>query len=208
MRRCIRSVVNAQDAFTLTEILIAGAISSVIMGTLLTGSVTLQRSFRASQQYVQSQASQLRLLDYVALDLRRSLKVTIPSEDRINLWIPDCYKADGSRNEAALVTTQTGKLAVRYGTVPVAVAYYIDRGADGADGVLVREEKGVKTVIATDVREFKPAFKKLASSDPSQQIFEISVSFAPKFQWNSDGASARDGTKLSTRVLLRNKLPD
>jgi len=71
------SLRTGSAGFTLVELLIATGISGVIGAALLTGSVIMQKSFAASRHHIDAQAEQLRLIDYMGLDLRRALKVTV-----------------------------------------------------------------------------------------------------------------------------------
>lgn len=195
-----------EQGATFVEMMVASAVLSVVASAVLVGSITLQKSFRASQQFALSQASQLRLIDYVSLDLRRALSVTIPQRDRIHLQIPGYYNADGSIRDPQIVRNSNGRSGIRYGVSSIAVSYYIERGADGVSGSLIREEGGVKKTIATDVRDFLPDFERSSdSADDSEQVFKVSVTFAPKYRWKGDGSSVRDGTRIASRILLRNK---
>jgi prepilin-type N-terminal cleavage/methylation domain-containing protein len=199
---------RGERGFTIVELMVASTVLTVISLAVFSGSIAIQRSYQASQKYVISQASQSRLIDYIGVDLRRATSVSVPDSSRIELWIPDFYKADGSPNDPQFVRNSAGRLAVQYGGAPVHIAYYIERPADSSNGTLWREENGVKAAIATEVRDFLPVFERSAdAADASEQVFKLSVTFAPRFQWSGDGSSARNGTAASTRILLRNKKP-
>jgi len=202
------STCRFSGAFTLIELLVGSTVFGLISAAILAGSITVQRSFQASQRYVISQASQSRLIDYISMDLRRATEVLVPSAGRIEVWIPDFYKADGTPRDPQFVRNSAGRMAVQYGGAPVRVAYYIERPANGTSGTLFREENGAKTMIATDVRDFLPVFERsMDAIDDSEQVFKVSVTFVPQFQWSGDRSSARSGTAASTRILLRNKRP-
>jgi len=206
------TTIKSEDrGFTLVELMIASSILLLISAAILAGSVSVQRSFRASQAYVISQASQSRLLDYIGVDLRRATAVEVPNvpqPERIDLWIPDFYKADGTPKDPSFIRNSSGRLSVQYGGAPLHIAYYIERPAGSSQGTLWRDEDGVRTAIATEVRDFSPVFLRSADAeDSSEQVFKLSVTFVPKFQWSGDGSSARGGTAASTRILLRNKRP-
>ena len=64
-----------QAGWTLAELMVAMAIASIMMAGLITGSITIQRSFMASRHHIDAQAQQMRLMDYMTLDLRRALTV-------------------------------------------------------------------------------------------------------------------------------------
>src|SRR5882724_1768365 len=76
-------------AFTLAEMLIAVAIASTILAVTLTSSVALQRSFSEVDNYSMTHMQQIRIVDYLARDVRRGLSVT-SSVDRqmVTITIP------------------------------------------------------------------------------------------------------------------------
>ena len=65
-----------ESGLTLAEVLIALAGSVIVIGALMAGSISLQKSFHASESYANTQADQRRLIDWVARDLRRSIGVS------------------------------------------------------------------------------------------------------------------------------------
>ena len=62
-------------AFTLIEMMVAIAIASAILGVTLTSSIALQRSFNATDNYFATHMQQIRIVDYLARDVRRGLSV-------------------------------------------------------------------------------------------------------------------------------------
>jgi len=62
-------------AFTLTEMMVAIAIASSILGVTLTSSIALQRSFNATDNYFATHMQQIRIVDFLARDVRRGLSV-------------------------------------------------------------------------------------------------------------------------------------
>ncbi len=59
-------------AFTLVEMLVSVACSSIILAAVVTAGVALQRSFAAVEAYSISEGDQLRVQDYIAMDCRRA----------------------------------------------------------------------------------------------------------------------------------------
>jgi len=66
---------RALSGFTLAEMIIAMAGTTVIVGALLFSSVELQKSLHASESYASNQSDQRRLLDCLSRDMRRSIGV-------------------------------------------------------------------------------------------------------------------------------------
>ncbi len=71
----------SRAAFTLVEMIISMAVSVLVIGALLLGSISLQKSLHASETYASSYSDQRRLIDYLARDLRRSIEVTATDSD-------------------------------------------------------------------------------------------------------------------------------
>jgi type II secretory pathway pseudopilin PulG len=173
---------------TLLELLFATSITGVMVGGLLVGAVLIQRSFTASRHYLDAQAAQVRLIDYMSLDLRRALTVST-SENQLSLTIPDFYSSDGEPRTPRI----QGSSAV-YGSSAPKISYY------KAGSTIYREEGGKTTAIASDVADFQLVF-----TDNGQSI-SMSVTFEPRFQLSSSHrASVRDGTAAFSTTLLRNK---
>jgi type II secretory pathway pseudopilin PulG len=184
--------------FTLVELLIATGISSVIGAALLTGSILVQKSFAASRHHIDAQAEQLRLIDYMGLDLRRALTVTVTataSGSQLALTIPDYYEPDPDHpGRLRPREPDVSKGTVVYGAAPIAVSYY------KRDSAIYRKQGTVETALATDVNDFQ-----LTIQDLGQSI-SMSVTFIPKYQFSSTNrASVREGTATFSTVLLRNK---
>ena len=173
---------------TLLELLFATSITGVMVGGLLVGAVLIQRSFAASRHYLDAQAAQVRLIDYMSLDLRRALTVST-SENQLSLTIPDFYSSDGEPRTPMI----QGSSAVYGGAAP-SISYY-KQGS-----TIYRRAGGVSTPIASDVADFQLVF-----TDNGQSI-SMSVTFEPRFQLSSSKrASVRDGTAAFSTTLLRNK---
>lgn len=66
---------GAVTGFTLAEMIIAMAGTTIIVGALLFSSVELQRSLHTSESYASNQSDQRRLLDCLSRDMRRSIGV-------------------------------------------------------------------------------------------------------------------------------------
>lgn len=179
---------------TLTDLLVSTAISSVIALGMFTAISSLQRCAAASNHFAQSQLQQSRILDYIALDLRRAQTVSVDTlkdgSKRLNLAIPDYYDAGGNARDAVI---QNGGIA--YGSSNVLISYY------KVDGAVYRSAGGTQTELATDVEQFIINF-----TDSGKQTIGVSISFVPRFQFSSTGAaSVRDGTAAYATTLLRNK---
>jgi type II secretory pathway component PulJ len=174
--------------WTLAELMVAMAVASLMTAGLVTGAITIQRSFMASRHHIEAQAQQMRLMDYMTLDLRRALKV-VTGNGTLTVTIPDYYDADGAPRDPQI----SGGQAV-YGPQPVTVQYY----KSGA--TIYRCAGDTTTALATDVSDFQLAFL-----DAGQSI-QIGVTFVPSYQFAGNNTeNVRIGTAIYTNTLLRNK---
>ena len=69
------------QGFTLAEMLLATGIGSLMLAAAIGASITLQRSFNAVDNYFASHLQQVRIIDYLSRDVKRSYIVT-SSTDR------------------------------------------------------------------------------------------------------------------------------
>lgn len=174
--------------WTLSEAMVGMALTSLLSGALITGAIFLQKSFVASRHHIVAQAQQMRLLDYMNLDLRRALTVSTVN-GRLTLTIPDYYD---SLDEPRDPRIENG-LAV-YGTSPRTVTYY-------KEGERVyRSDGGAPLALANDVSDFQLAFQDLGQS------IRVTLSFLPRYQFSSNNRErVRAGTTTFSTTLLRNK---
>lgn len=183
------SPARSERGVSLVELLIATAVSGMLAVGLFLTVMSVQRNFKACEYHVGRQTEQLRVLDYMALDMRRALTVQI-NNGRIDLTIPDYYDANGDPRDPVIDRGQ-----IDYGDVtnPVPISYY----KTGA--VIYRNADGVEQALATDVDDMAIQFQDLG------QVIEVSVTFLPTFQLSGTNNSVRNGTATYSRILLRNK---
>ena len=175
-------------AFTLTELLVSMTVALIIIAVLLSGSIALQRNFSASMQYVRSQTEQIRVLDYMASDLRRALTVST-TNGQLQLTIPDFYDASGNPR---MPTINSG-YAVYGDTTNAPTIRYFKEGSN------IKRTFGTTTVIiAQNVQDFQLNFTDLG------QVIQVSITFVPTFRQNGNKEEARTGTSGTIRTLLRN----
>lgn len=178
----------ARWAWTLAELMIAMSITSLMTAGLIAGAITIQRSFVASRHHVESQAQQMRLMDFMTLDLRRALTVDA-GDGVLTLTIPDYYGTDGEPRDPHI----SGGQAL-YGPTPTTISYY-------QTGASIYRSEGTRIItLADNVAEFQLEFL-----DAGQSI-QVEVTFLPKFQFAGRNTnSVRVGTAIYSNTLLRNK---
>lgn len=91
-------------AYTLVELMMAASLTAVVVVAALSGLVSLQKSYAATEQYGTGMADQERLLDYLALDLRRAMTIsataapwTMDADGQgLTINVPDYYHFNAS----------------------------------------------------------------------------------------------------------------
>ena len=84
----------SRRAFTLVELMVAGAMLGVLMVAAMTGFIALQKSYSATEEYATGLADQMRLLDFLAQDLRRATvpPAMDPDGQGVQITVPDYYR--------------------------------------------------------------------------------------------------------------------
>ncbi len=90
-----REINRAESGFSLSEMMISTLIFAAISMGLLLGFVALERNYTASSDFALNHADQMRISDYLALDLRRALSLQAASNDT-TIYIPSYYDANGT----------------------------------------------------------------------------------------------------------------
>ena len=162
---------HLRSGFTLIETLVSSAVFAITSACLMAGVVALLRSFDGSTNYAQKHASEIRISDYLALDLRRAQSVIISgsgSAMKIALNIPNFYSYDAAAEP---------HIAHRLPTITGSGVFYRDLSAAPAvdavkveyslqQGNLVRTQTGgmpsgaplisaTSMVVAANVQDFQ-----------------------------------------------------
>ena len=179
-----------RSGFTLPEVLIATSVFSIMAAAIFGVSIAVQKNYRACRHQMRSQSEQMRVLDYMALDLRRALTVST-GDNQLTLTIPDYYTSSGTPRDPVI---SSGRVVYGDAAQPVTVSYYKQ------GNTIFRESGGERLAIATDVQSFELNFTTLSS------VVDVSVNFDPRFQFTSTPGGYREGTSKFISTLLRNKL--
>ena len=93
------------SAMTILEMSIAMGIGTIILAGLTTASIALQRSYVAIEDLAKGQNDQMRISDYLALDMRRAYDIDTSGSStnppfKVTLTIPNYYQAPDSQGKA------------------------------------------------------------------------------------------------------------
>ena len=119
-------------AFTLVEVMVAATMTAILLVCVLFGVVSLQHSYTSTEEYSAGQADQSRLLDLLALDLRRGIQVSgsttcyamDPDGQGLKITVPDLYSFNASDTQH-----RSPLLAVPTYDATTETAYYNGSGA-------------------------------------------------------------------------------
>jgi hypothetical protein len=210
---------------TIAETAVAAGIGTSILAAFTWASVALQRSFVAIEDYAKGQNDQMRISDYLSLDMRRALSISITGSSQnpplvVTLTIPNAYDSNGKKYLPS-VTSLTGwpykkhhhnkhqniilNQVVDYGRINyqgVAVAspattQTITYTLDNSSNILYRSVNGVSTMIARDVKDFGVAVSDLDETAQPQ------ITFQPRFKTLAS-TDAVSGTSYFQTTLTRN----
>lgn len=176
--------------FTTAELLVGTGISGVVLLAMVTGMSMLQQQFSASTQYADAQSDQMRVMDFIQMDLRRATAVTTAAGiTPLTLTMPDFYQTVSGKKQAR-TPTKSG-LGITYGPSPVTVTYSLQGNN------LIRTEGGVAETIATTVQSFPTPVR---TTNPDRLSVTLTFSYRMHLK------SAPQTVALSSNILLRNLL--
>jgi len=200
-------------AFTLAEIMVAVGIGAFILTALFLSATALKKSMAAVDSYFGTHVQQIRIIDYLSRDVKRSTIVQTSADKlTVKCWIPKyIIKADdpeaianpslvGTRR-TPVISTRLNVFNVDYGSPNYSVSpptgvtqveYYLS----GAS--IVRKENNVVTTIASSTDQLIPEFVDVQSANTEYTI--SAVTFMPTFKFNSGGSTASDPRRLGTSV--------
>ena len=167
------TVFGKSRGFTLVETMISIAVFSAVSLGLVMGFASLERSFTATADFATNHADEMRISDYLALDLRRALSVQTAQNDT-SIYIPAYYDANG--NPQAPAVDQNGD--VYYGAVGTSVRlhYYLSGST-----IYRQQESQAPIPIAENVKDFVFNVTDLG------KVVTTKITFKPTFA--SGGAS-------------------
>ena len=190
-------------AFTLIEMMVAMAIGSAVLAVAVISSIALQRSFNSTDNYLATQTQQIRIVDFLARDVRRGLSV-ISSVDQqtVQIQIPKYIIQAGDPeailNPSLIGTPRSPSRAIvsrdyniNYGATTSSVQYKVNGSS------IERWEDGVKTTIASSTDNLLP--QTIDTELANTEYTTTSITFKPI------SVADRSGTIVYTTAYLRNR---
>jgi Tfp pilus assembly protein PilW len=182
-----------RSGFSLLEMMMSMGCGSLILATVVTAGVALQRSFAAVEGYSMAEADQLRVLDYIAMDCRRAVSATVSGTPPIlTLTVPAYYDSSGN----PVNPTFNSSWGIQYSAGSTVTISYSKIGSNFVRSVTVGSTT-TSTAIATNVSTFTVAPQDLTSS------VSCSITFSPRFTY-LPGPGPVAGTTVYCNTFLRN----
>ena len=180
--------------FTLLEVTMSAAISGIVSLGLLVGFTSLERNFAATADFATNHADEMRISDYLALDLRRALSVeTAPNETSI--YVPSYYDSYGNPQEPAV--DQNGNVYYGGSGSSVRFHYYL------SGSTIYRQQDSLTPIpIAENVKDFVFNVTDLG------KVVTTKITFNPIFVSTGASAAAIEATAFYNVTLLRNSRTD
>jgi type II secretory pathway component PulJ len=187
---------RSRGGFALAELMISTAIFTSVSAGLILGFISLKRCYAATADFAINHSDQMRISDYLAMDLRRAISVTAVRNDA-SIKIP-CYY-DATPSHSVQTPMLDGKGGVYYGAADcfVTVRYYL------AGSVIYRKEGSEAAAgIAIDVQDFDFDATDLG------KVVKTSITFKPTYRSSGASEAVKTATAFHNTTLLRNNRTD
>ena len=98
-----------RQGFTLVEIMVSTALAMIVLGAIIAASVSLNRTFAAVDNFFSTHLQQVRIIDYLNRDIKRSNIAEISANAQtIYCWVPK-YVVDPGDTDATSGTINPGE---------------------------------------------------------------------------------------------------
>lgn len=185
---------RSNAGFAIAEMLLSSVLFATISAALLMGFIALERSYSATTDFATNHADEMRISDYMALDLRRALAVNAARNDT-TIYIPCYYDQNGAPQSPVL----DAEGAVYYGIAgsSVPIHYYLSGGT-------IYRQQGTATpvALAVNVQDF------VFDVTDAGKVVSTRITFNPTFRLGRASADATAATAFYNTTLLRNTRTD
>jgi type II secretory pathway component PulJ len=189
-----RSLPKTQGGFAISELIVSTSIFCSISLGLLMGFTSLERNYVATSDFSLNHADEMRISDYMALDLRRAVSVQAAKNDT-TIYIPAYYDQTGNPQTPAL----DGQGGVFYGASgsSVKVHYYLMAGT-----IYRQQDNAPALPLAVNVQDFT------FDVTDAGKVVTTRITFNPTFNSGGASAAATSATAFYNTTLLRNSRTD
>jgi type II secretory pathway component PulJ len=183
-----------EAGYAVSELIVSTSIFCSISLGLLMGFTSLERNYAATTDFTQNHADEMRISDYMAMDLRRAIAVTAATNDT-TIFIPAYYDQTGAPQTPSL----DGQGGVYYGASgsSVKIHYYLMAGT-----IYRQQDNAAALPLAVNVQDF--AF----NVTDAGKVVTTQITFNPTFNSGGASAAATTATAFYNTTLLRNSRTD
>jgi type II secretory pathway component PulJ len=180
--------------FALAEVMFSTIIFSAISLGLILGFISLERNYAATTDFATNHADQMRISDYMAMDLRRALAIEAATNDT-TIYIPKYYDTSG----LPVTPTLDGAGDVYYGAAgsSVRIHYYLSGGT-----IFRQQDSATPIALAVNVQDF------VFDVTDAGKVVSTRITFNPTFSAGRASADASAATAFYNTTLLRNTRTD
>jgi type II secretory pathway component PulJ len=185
---------NNRGGFLLGEMMFSTILFAMLSMGLLMGFVALERNYAAATDFATNHADEMRISDYLALDLRRALQVVAAQNDT-TIYIPAYYDSTGTPQSPAL----DGTGGIYYGPAgsTVRIHYYLSGGT-----IYRQQDSATPIALAVNVQDF------IFDVTDAGKVVTTRITFNPTFTSGRASADATAATAFYNTTLLRNTRTD
>lgn len=212
--------IASENAFTLVETMISLTVGGLLLGGMILGFSTFQQVFAGVDDYYRATSDQMRVLDFIAQDMRRAISGTVTnSTTTLTLTLPD-YIDESQNPPVPRMATLGASGTVTYGTSglqPTAVYTISGTAPNQTIARTYTPTTGSATSTTLTAAAANYQFNCLNPNNPGSTAnfsfggtgqptsVTVKTSFQPKFN-RFNFADARTATTVSSTILLRNHL--
>lgn len=204
-------------AFTLVEMMLSVPVGIALLGSLALAATALQTTFNATDEYYKSTGDQMRVLDFISLDMRRAVSGSVSNNTQtltLNLLDYIDYSVDPPRPRTATIGV-SGTVTYGASGTPPTVVYTV---TGSSPNQTITRTYTPPSGPATTTTLSAPADYEFSCFDPNNAgstanfsfggagqpaLITAKITFKPKYNRLSLGSS-RAGTTASMTMLLRN----
>jgi Tfp pilus assembly protein PilW len=202
--------------FSMVETLISVAISGSLLGSVALSTAAFNRMFNATHESFKAVSDQMRVLDYIARDLRCATSGSVSGNGAIlTLNLPDYLDYTNADKPVPRTPVISAAGTVSYGATPIVIVYKMNPSNPQH---IIRTEtmpgKATTSVtLSTDIVNFQ-----MTSYDPSnpnttnftfdstsaRDAVSTSISFTRRYQRGTSQGNSRAGTVVKSTTAARN----
>ncbi len=206
--------------YTLVEMMCSAAVGGLILGVIVLGAAAFQRVFFAADDYYVASEDQMRVMDYIARDLRQSGTGSVTSGTMLTVFVPDYVDYSGSaattgsaRTPTVTVTTPKFGMptcSISYSGTSMQVNYFRTSGSNsvtvtrqvistGTANAVVNVDN-TDGFILTDANPLSGTSTFTFGGTNSVTSVKTTTSFTPRFHYSNSSSA---GTSVYSTIVLR-----